>query len=228
VVHQLQHTEIARLASPPDAVLEDLSNWNRPPWDQVKALLIDDVMGDRPEFTPSTSAKLGWDDSAIYVMFRVEDRFVRAVARQHQDCVCADSCVEFFFCPGEDISKGYFNLEINCGGTMLFHFQKEARKGAQPLPPPSLDGIQINRTLPAIVEPEITEPVDWTIECRLPFEILQPHFSFTPPRPGDTWRANLYKCGDATSNPHWLTWSPIDLPQPDFHVPEAFGSITFT
>ncbi|MDA0991466.1 MAG: carbohydrate-binding family 9-like protein, partial [Verrucomicrobia bacterium] len=47
------------------------------------------------------------------------------------------------------------------------------------------------------------------------------------PAPGVSWRSNLYKCGDATSHPHWLTWSPIDRPKPDFHVPDQFGTLTF-
>ncbi|MFA5695554.1 MAG: carbohydrate-binding family 9-like protein, partial [Proteiniphilum sp.] len=36
-------------------------------------------------------------------------------------------------------------------------------------------------------------------------------------------RANFYKCGDETAEPHYISWSPIDLPAPDFHAPQFFG-----
>ena len=47
------------------------------------------------------------------------------------------------------------------------------------------------------------------------------------PGPGVSWRANLYQCGDETSHPRWLTWSRVDLPSPDFHRPEFFGTLVF-
>ena len=38
-------------------------------------------------------------------------------------------------------------------------------------------------------------------------------------------RANFYKCGDKTAHPHYLSWSPIDTPKPDFHRPDFFGEL---
>ena len=38
---------------------------------------------------------------------------------------------------------------------------------------------------------------------------------------------NFYKCADETMNPHFVSWSPIDLPEPNFHCPEFFGNIHF-
>jgi hypothetical protein len=37
--------------------------------------------------------------------------------------------------------------------------------------------------------------------------------------------ANFYKCGDETPEPHFLSWNPIDLPKPNFHVPQFFGQL---
>jgi hypothetical protein len=226
--HEHRSAEVVRFDSPPEAAIEDLCNWEQPPWSGVEPLDVANVMGDRPDFVPATSAKLAWDNAAVYVIFHVEDQYVRAVAQKHQDSVCTDSCVEFFFCPGKDASSGYFNLEINCGGTILLNFQTVPRVDQQPLPIEAIEQIQVSRSLPATVDPEITEPVIWTVECRLPYEILKPHLAFDSPQAGDTWLGNLYKCGDKTSNPHWLTWSAIDLPTPDFHVPDAFGTLGFT
>ena len=32
-------------------------------------------------------------------------------------------------------------------------------------------------------------------------------------------KANFYKCGDKLPVPHFLSWKPINVPAPDFHLP---------
>jgi len=201
--------------------------WNRQPWKNVPALTLGYYMGDKPEHAPRVEARLGYDADALYAIFRVEDRYVRAVARQDQDPVCRDSCVEFFFVPGTDIAGGYFNLEINCGGIMLFHFQKKPRKDAAPIAAADLAEVARAHSLPARVEPELKENVAWTVAYRMPFGFLSRYRAAERPGPGTVWRANFYKCADETSHPHWLTWTPVRRPQPDFHVPEDFGMLEF-
>lgn len=204
------------------------ANWDKPAWQNVAPLELTYYMGDKPEHMPTTQARVAYDDEAIYVIFRVEDRYVRAVATKHQDPVCRDSCVEFFFTPGPDVSKGYFNLEMNCGGIMLMHFQIVPREREASMTPEDFEQIEVAHSMPRQVEPEITAPTVWTVEYRLPLAILAPYFpDLVRPAPGVTWRANFYKCGDETSKPHWLTWSYVDRPQPDFHVPESFGTLRF-
>ena len=44
---------------------------------------------------------------------------------------------------------------------------------------------------------------------------------------GQKMRANFYKCGDLLQTPHFLSWNAIQLPEPKFHCPEFFGTITF-
>jgi hypothetical protein len=48
---------------------------------------------------PETLVKLQYDEKYIYGLFRVRDRFIRAVTLQDQEQVCLDSCVEFFIRP---------------------------------------------------------------------------------------------------------------------------------
>jgi hypothetical protein len=40
-------------------------------------------------------------------------------------------------------------------------------------------------------------------------------------------RCNIYKCGNLLKLPHYVSWSPIQSEQPDFHRPECFGNIIF-
>ena len=203
------------------------ADWDKPAWQAIQPLELTYYMGEKPEHLPPTQAKLAYDDQAIYVIFRVQDKYVRAVAAKHQDPVCRDSCAEFFFTPGTDVKKGYFNLEMNCGGTMLLNFQTIPRRGT-PIAPADIDRIQVAHTMPKIVDPERVGPTAWTIEYRLPLDLLPTYMpEAVKPAPGVTWRANFFKCGDQTSHPHWLTWSFVDRPRPDFHVPECFGTLEF-
>ena len=184
-------------------------------------------MGKVPDFLPSVQAQVAWEDGFLDFLFRVEDRHVRAVARQHQDPVCRDSCVEFFFTPGQALGLSYFNLEVNCGGTVLFAWHPEGAE-ARPVSAEDLAQLEIRASLPKIVDPEIREPVAWTVECRLPFPLVRRYCpEACPPGPGAVWKANFYKCADGTSNPHWLTWSFVDHPVPKFHLPQYFGTLEF-
>ena len=87
--------------------------------------------------------------------------------------------------------------------------------------------IEIYHSLPDTVDPEKTDPVTWYLSYRLPLAVLRKYCSIDEPRPGAQWRANFYKCADETSHPHWLTWSPVNRPEPDFHLPQFFGIVAF-
>ncbi len=202
-------------------------NWHKPAYEKIKPLVINQHMGQVPDHRPHVLAKLAWNDNALSVIFRVEDRYVRAVLKKYQDPVCLDSCVEFFFTPGANLGFSYFNIEINCGGTMLFWWHPEGKK-AIPVATKDGDTVEVGHTLSKIVDPEIGEPTTWTIEYRLPFAVVQKYCpDASQPAPDVIWKANFYKCADATSHPHWLTWSFVDHPTPQFHLPRYFGTLKF-
>jgi hypothetical protein len=214
---------VPRLVHPP----LQADGWHTPPWHTVQPERLRNYMGALPAHFPDTQVKLGYDTAAIHLLFRVEDRYVRAVAARHQDSVCGDSCVEFFFTPGPDVSCGYFNLEVNCGGTMLFHFTAGARRDRIVMSEAACRAVAIAHSLPRIVDPEIRAPVTWTVACSIPIALLRGYCRVRAPEPQAVWRANFYKCADTTSHPHWLTWAPVDYPKPNFHLPHCFGTLLF-
>lgn len=206
----------------------DLNNqWDEGDWASANTLELKQFMGDKPEHFPRTQAKVLYDAENIYVFFRVEDQYVRAVAQNFHDPVCRDSCVEFFFTPRQDISKGYLNLEVNCGGVILLHHQVARGEKMKEVSQDDCKKIQMLASMPKIVEPEIEEPTAWTIKYAVPYDVIKKYMDIDVPAKGVEWRANFYKCADATSHPHWLTWNKVDKPQPDFHVPEFFGTLIF-
>lgn len=210
-----------------DRELKIDADWNKKQWQGIESQKLKNFMGQKPEHFPNTEFKMLYDDANIYVIFKVEDNYIKAVAKGYQASVCQDSCVEFFFTPGINISEGYFNLETNCGGTILMYHQVSRGQHCKPLMAAELDNVEISHSLPNLIENEITQPTTWTLEYRLPISILENYANVQKPASGVTWLANCYKCADKTSHPHWLTWEVVDKPSPDFHRPEFFGQIVF-
>lgn len=48
------------------------------------------------------------------------------------------------------------------------------------------------------------------------------------PKAGDRWRINLFRCVGADPTRGYLAWQPTYAPQPNFHVPTAFGWLEFS
>jgi hypothetical protein len=202
-------------------------NWNKKDWKKIESVRVSHQMGKTPTFTPTTEAKVAYDDHNIYLIFRVQDQFVKSTVTEYNGNVSGDSCVEFFFSPDENQPLHYFNLEINAGGTPLIYYVTKPWTGFTKLDSLSISQIEIAHSQPRVVNPEIQKSTVWTIEYRVPYSILKKYSNVTIPKPGTQWRANFYKTGSQTSNPHYFTWSPVDNPTPNFHLPEFFGTIQF-
>ena len=184
-------------------------------------------MGTVSPFKPTVEAKMIYDTDNVYVIFRVKDRFVKSTVTEYNGNVSGDSCVEFFFAPNSDEPLKYFNLEINAGGTPLIYYISKPWTEFFKLEAPEIKQIEIAHSLPSVVDPEITEPVTWTIEYRIPLSMLKKFSNVTNPAPGVIWKANFYKTGSRTSNPNYLTWNFVDNPKPNFHLPQFFGVLKF-
>ena len=203
-------------------------DWSKTFWQNAKPLKLTHHTGrQRPKHFPLTHTRLAYDDEYIYVIFRVEDQYVRAISQNHGNTVWKDSCVEFFFTPCDDVSQGYFNLEMNCGGLILIRFQNPVTNYRIPFDAGNFNEIKVFHSMPKIVDPEITEPTTWVVEYQIPYALLEKFTSITKPEKGAIWKANLYKCADESSHPHWLTWSYLGRSDEDFHAPEYFGTLEF-
>jgi hypothetical protein len=202
-------------------------HWDKAEWQQVHSLVIEQNMGKAPKFKPHTEVKMTYDTANIYVIFQVHDRYVKSQVRNYNGNVSGDACVEFFFAPDPALPNQYFNLEVNAGGTPLLFYVTTPWTWFNKLDSTDISQIEIAHSLPSILDTEITDPVTWTIEYRVPFTILKKFSRIAKPQPGAIWRANFYKTASQTSNPHWITWSYVNNPQPNFHLPQFFGNLIF-
>jgi hypothetical protein len=201
--------------------------WDKPQWQKVQEIDINNYMGSIPKFRPDVKAKMMYDDENIYVIFQVKDQFVRCLTKEFNGPVWQDSACEFFFSPDSVFPDKYFNLEMNCGGTPLMHYNLVPRKESKRLDIEDIKQIEVAHTLPQIIDPEMNNPVTWTLEYRIPFGMLEKYSGVTHPKKGVEWKANFYKIAENSSNPHYITWSFIDNPKPDFHKPQFFGKLKF-
>ncbi len=207
-----------------------ICDWNAPAWQLAEPLDINHFRSESGTHRPRTRARLLYDESGIHGIFQVEDRYVRCLRSGFQSEVWKDSCVEFFVKPKVD--KGYFNFEFNCGGSFLCYYitNHERRPGGfKEFVKVSYERAHVVRTastLPKIVDPEIELPVTWSLNFFIPFALLESFVGdLAASLTKNPWQANLYKCGDETSRPHWAAWSPVD--EFNFHLPRCFGTLRF-
>ena len=154
---------------------------------------------------------------------------MRSVHTRFGDPVYQDSCVEIFLQPKP--GRGYLNFEMNAGGAILASHVTDHRRTPEGFAAftklTAEDGrrVAVRSTLPRVIEPEIDGPVDWQLAFFVPTALLEVYVGPIGPLAGQEWRANLYKCGDRTSRPHWASWSPVDAH--NFHLPHCFGRLRF-
>jgi len=197
------------------------------PWGHAEEGVIERFHPKSSEHHPDTRFRMLHDGTHLYTRFQVRDRYVRSVQTVYQGMVCSDSCVEFFLRPRQD--RGYFNFEINAGGTLLLYYIENAERVPggyrvfQPVAESWGRQVRIVSSLPAVIDPEIAKPTTWSIGAAVPLALFEAYTGSLGMLSGQTWRGNFYKCGDKTSHPHWGHWSPIS--ELNFHLPECFGEV---
>jgi len=187
-------------------------------------LLINNVnWPDKFPYRPETRVEVTNDHEYLYLHYFVKGEQLRAVTTEDQGPVWEDSCVEFFCqVPGE---KHYMNFETNCIGAMVASRRLGRDQDVQLFPPEEMARIQRRCTFPRQAFEERDGMFEWEVELRIPLSLI---FRNSRPVFPQKLRANFYKCADKTKNPHFVSWQPIPLPDPDFHCPEFFGEVTLT
>lgn len=62
----------------------------------------------------------------------------------------------------------------------------------------------------------------WLADLALPMKSLTPHFD-----PNISWRVNFFRVEGPTEPRFYSSWRATNSPRPNFHVPEAFGTLRF-
>ncbi|MDR1331292.1 MAG: hypothetical protein LBK07_04235, partial [Tannerella sp.] len=156
----------------------------------------------------------------LYIHYFVRGLSLRAVSGCDGAHVHPDSCVEFFM--RRDGEMNYLNFEFNCIGT-CYSERHRTRTDSAPLTADEFRSIRRHASLPCEAFAERKGIFAWELTVAIPFGLME----LEPARLPERIFGNFCKCADATENPHYVTWNPVDLPQPNFHCPEFFGEIYF-
>lgn len=169
-----------------------------------------------PKFL-SVTVRVAHDEDKLHLLYTVKGEVLRTVNNKDFQSVWEDSCVEFFMQrEGETV---YRNFECNANGVLLSAIH-QTRKISERLSAAGMASILRRASITHRYE-NGKEVSDWSMYLEIPKQVMG--FAETESLSGKKIRANFYKCGDETEEPHYLSWNPINLPQPDFHVPQFFG-----
>ena len=184
-----------------------------PDWESLASMPVDRVLWTE-DAGVRARGQFCHDGHNLYIHMSATEEAIRAEYTAPGSPVHEDSCLEFFFLPAG--GDRYFNFEINPNGCL--HAQLgTGRNGRTELAGEDAKAFFDIRT-------GRTED-GWEVFYRIPLDFIRryyPDFRFE-----GEMTANLYKCGDKTVKPHYLSWSPVELDTPDFHRPEFFSRIRF-
>lgn len=172
---------------------------------------------DQYPYKPSVQFSVAHNNKSIFLKFFVEEKFIRAAAGNINGAVWQDACVEFFISFDE---TGYYNLEFNCIGTILAGFGKDKTNRLQ-IPEPIIRNIKYQ----VLITNNKENNIYWELTLDIPVTIFIHHQLNSLQHKNSL--ANFYKCGDGLPQPHFISWSNIKAPSPDFHLPAFFGNVLF-
>lgn len=167
-------------------------------------------------YAPDVKFHIAWSEKAVAVLFKVCEDYLRGTALEANGPVWEDSCVEFFI--ADPFSEEYFNFETNCIGTKLAS-KRRSRTDADHFSPEMIDQIRSFGSLPHEVIGRQGKGQSWWLVEVIPFSLIG--LDKAP----EKLSVNFYKCGDKCQKMHFLSWSEINLPEPNFHCPEFFGEL---
>ena len=165
-------------------------------------------------YRPEVKFNIAFSDTHLALLYTVVEEHILGTVLEDNGPVWEDSCVETFI--KDPVGEGYYNIEVNCIGTPLAA-HRLSRTDFEHFDAERMSRIRCFSSLGH----EATDRKDgeWTVCELIPFELLG--LDKAP----ESLEMNFYKCGDNCRSPHYLSWSPIGLPSPNFHCPEYFGMI---
>ncbi|WP_455673785.1 carbohydrate-binding family 9-like protein [Phocaeicola sp.] len=183
---------------------------------------IDTVNWKEYPYQPQVAFRIAHTDHAILIHYKVTEGSVRAKYGEDNGSVWTDSCVEFFSVPAAD--GIYYNMECNCIGTFLIGAGPQ-RNNREHAPQEVMDKVLRWASLGRQPFAERVGECTWEVALVVPYTAFFKHHITS--LDGQTVKANFYKCGDELQTPHFLSWNPIKIENPDFHRPDFFGSLEF-
>ncbi len=176
---------------------------------------------DEYPYCPKTEFYVARSKDSLFIKYKVNGKSLKAEYADDQSDVYRDSCVEFFCMPVD--SDRYTNFEFNCIGTCLASNRKGREEDVKMLDVNLMSNIKRYSSVGTTTFVEKQGVFEWELCVKIPFDLMGIDKDNLPCK----MKANFYKCADDTSSVHFVSWSPIDVKEPDFHRPDFFGDLYF-
>lgn len=182
---------------------------------------IDQINWPEYPYKPIVVFDIARSNRYLYIRYFVKSLSLRAVNEADDSHVHQDSCVEFFM--QREGEQEYLNFEFNCIGTCDAS-RRVSRTEKTSLTSEEYASIKRYSSLDRETFSEKTGVHSWELLVAIPLTLM----GLDPENLPKKIRGNFYNCADETEYPHFVSWSPIDLPAPNFHCPPFFGEIYFS
>jgi hypothetical protein len=183
--------------------------WNR----ATPVAFSHDWQGHHEDPQRQTEVRVLWSGPELYLRFCCHYRtlhvFPDADPNGRRDALWDRDVAEVFLQPDRFGEKHYKEFEVSPKGQWLdLDITPQGRRHLT-------SGM---RTLVKLGEPNR----EWIADLAIPVGALSSHFD-----PAQSWRANFFRCEGAEPERFYSAWQPTHTPEPNFHVPERFGTLRF-
>ena len=185
-----------------------------PEWQRASTVsFCSDWQGKNPDLRRETKVRVLWSDQTLYLRFECQYRelflFEDSDANGRRDHLWDRDVAEAFLQPHPSRERYYREFEVSPNGMWIDLDIFPA--GLADLKSGLQHSVFLNQ-----------ESHTWAAELAIPFTALTSHFD-----PTAVWRANFYRIEGAKEPRAYLAWQPTHTPEPNFHVPSAFGTLRF-
>jgi len=183
-------------------------------WQAVPALSFDwDWQGRNVDPGRATKVRLLWTPQTLFLRFEARYRelsvFSDSEPSGRRDQLWDRDVVEVFLQPDDSDPWVYKEIEIAPNGMWL--------------------DLNVNHRAISDLHSKLRRRVAiarsahvWTAEVAIPILALTAAFD-----PSKSWQVNFFRVEGAAEPRFYSAWRPTHTPEPNFHVPEAFGHLSF-
>jgi alpha-galactosidase len=185
-----------------------------PEWqDAIPIAYYADWQGKDPEPSRETQVRVLWSPQNVYLRFecRYQELFLFPDSDPdgRRDHLWNRDVAEVFLQPDSSRERYYKEFEVSPNGMWV----------DLDIFPAGRADLQSGMTRSVVLD-EGTHK--WTAELAIPMNSLVKDFD-----PAIEWRVNFFRVEGVEEPRHYMAWRPTHSPQPNFHVPSAFGRLKF-
>jgi alpha-galactosidase len=183
-------------------------------WQKAQAVVFcSDWQGKNSDEERATEVRVLWSSQTLYVRFECRYRelflFEDSDSNGRRNHLWDRDVAEVFLQPDPSRERYYREFEVSPNGMWV----------DLDIFPGGLADLKSGMKRSVFLDQKTRR---WAAELAIPMTALTPNFD-----PKVVWRANFYRVEGRKEPRTYMAWRPTGTPQPNFHVPAAFGRLRF-